>query len=306
YHDNLSRNWYHNGGDHTFRESVCVHMKKRRKRKIGNNRIKYVSREYADDKMMSSPIKLLLSSKRGPQIKSYLLIKSCLKFQTLLDLVKIRGFVKRWVTVVIIAVRQDPWFIADQMKLTYVYPVTGIFTLRTRCLNAIRERLFAINAIRSRRLLDVLRKNYHFVKIVIGRVIMDLVRYQLRIMIPKMYFDNPIHMIRPDSRSLQPGMEMGLTGDSNAGDYQDCGASSILPMGEPPWCTPAHDSTTSSGIRNDAVLRYKEKKKNRKFEKTVRYATRKARADVRKRVKGRFVKAGDAYDYDPMSQTRSY
>ncbi|KAK1418135.1 hypothetical protein QVD17_27274 [Tagetes erecta] len=97
-----------------------------------------------------------------------------------------------------------------------------------------------------------------------------------------------------------------LTGDSNAGDYQDCGASSMLLMGEPPWCTPAHDSASPSGIRNDAVLRYKEKKKTRKFEKTVRYATRKARADVRKRVKGRFVKAGDAYDYDPLSQTRSY
>lgn len=97
-----------------------------------------------------------------------------------------------------------------------------------------------------------------------------------------------------------------LTGESSAGDYQDCGASSMLLMGEPPWCTPAHDSTTPTGIRNDAVLRYKEKKKTRKFEKRVRYATRKARADVRKRVKGRFVKAGDAYDYDPMSQTRSY
>lgn len=97
-----------------------------------------------------------------------------------------------------------------------------------------------------------------------------------------------------------------LTGESTANDYQDCGASSMILMGEPPWCTLAHDSTTPSGIRNDAVLRYKEKKKTRKFEKRVRYATRKARADVRKRVKGRFVKAGDAYDYDPMSQTRSY
>ncbi|XP_076929376.1 zinc finger protein CONSTANS-LIKE 9-like [Bidens hawaiensis] len=97
-----------------------------------------------------------------------------------------------------------------------------------------------------------------------------------------------------------------LTVESNAVDYQDCGASSsMFLMGDPPWCTPAHDSTTPSSSRNDAVLRYKEKRKNRKFEKTVRYATRKARADVRKRVKGRFVKAGDAYDYDPLSQTRS-
>ncbi|CAH1444662.1 unnamed protein product [Lactuca virosa] len=97
-----------------------------------------------------------------------------------------------------------------------------------------------------------------------------------------------------------------LTGESNTRDYKDCGASSMFLMGEPPCCTLAHDSTTPSGIRNDTVLPYKEKKKTRKCEKRVRYASRKARADVRKRVKGSFVKAGDAYDYDPMSQTRSY
>ncbi|XP_076894475.1 zinc finger protein CONSTANS-LIKE 10-like isoform X1 [Bidens hawaiensis] len=107
-------------------------------------------------------------------------------------------------------------------------------------------------------------------------------------------------------KQLSNTLFSSLIGESNVGDYQDCDASSILLRGEPPWCSPTHDSSTSSGIRNDAVLRYKEKKKTRKFEKTVRYATRKARADVRKRVKGRFVKAGDAYDYDPMSQTRSY
>lgn len=99
-----------------------------------------------------------------------------------------------------------------------------------------------------------------------------------------------------------------LTGESSAGEYQDCGASSMLLMGELPWATPGLDQTTTtpSGSRSDAVLRYKEKKKMRKFEKRVRYATRKERADVRKRVKGRFVKAGDAYDYDPLSQTRSF
>ncbi|KAF2285005.1 hypothetical protein GH714_034608 [Hevea brasiliensis] len=36
------------------------------------------------------------------------------------------------------------------------------------------------------------------------------------------------------------------------------------------------------------------------FGKQIRYASRKARADTRKRVKGRFVKAGEAYDYDPL------
>ncbi|KAG4966328.1 hypothetical protein JHK85_041303 [Glycine max] len=96
----------------------------------------------------------------------------------------------------------------------------------------------------------------------------------------------------------------GVTKDS-VGDYQDCGASSMLLMGEPPWCPPCPESSLHSANRSNAVMRYKEKKKTRKFEKKVRYASRKARADVRKRVKGRFVKAGDVYDYDPLNQTRS-
>ncbi|XP_057462019.1 zinc finger protein CONSTANS-LIKE 9-like [Actinidia eriantha] len=98
----------------------------------------------------------------------------------------------------------------------------------------------------------------------------------------------------------------GLTGESNGGDYQDCGASSMLLMGEPPWGPPCAESSLPSTSRSSAVMRYKEKKKTRKFEKKVRYASRKARADVRKRVKGRFVKAGQAYDYDPLSKRRSF
>ncbi|KAL3337612.1 hypothetical protein AABB24_029977 [Solanum stoloniferum] len=97
-----------------------------------------------------------------------------------------------------------------------------------------------------------------------------------------------------------------LGGESNAGDYQECGASTMLLVGEPPWCHPCPESSLASSSRSDAVLRYKEKKKTRKFDKHVRYASRKARADVRRRVKGRFVKAGDAYDYDPLNETRSF
>lgn len=98
----------------------------------------------------------------------------------------------------------------------------------------------------------------------------------------------------------------GLNGESSAGDYHDCGPSSMLLLGELPWLSPGPESSTPSSIRNDAVMRYKEKKKTRKFEKKVRYASRKVRADVRRRVKGRFVKAGEAYDYDPLSKTLSY
>ncbi|XP_073014789.1 zinc finger protein CONSTANS-LIKE 3-like [Primulina eburnea] len=46
--------------------------------------------------------------------------------------------------------------------------------------------------------------------------------------------------------------------------------------------------------REARVLRYKEKKKNRKFEKTIRYASRKAYAEIRPRIKGRFVKRTDS------------
>lgn len=46
--------------------------------------------------------------------------------------------------------------------------------------------------------------------------------------------------------------------------------------------------------RGNAMQRYKEKKKSRRYDKHIRYESRKARADTRKRVKGRFVKASEA------------
>ncbi|KAM3363647.1 zinc finger protein CONSTANS-LIKE 2 isoform X1 [Capsicum galapagoense] len=45
--------------------------------------------------------------------------------------------------------------------------------------------------------------------------------------------------------------------------------------------------------REARVLRYKEKKKNRKFEKTIRYASRKVYAETRPRIKGRFARRTD-------------
>ncbi|KAL2548170.1 CONSTANS-like 4 [Forsythia ovata] len=49
-----------------------------------------------------------------------------------------------------------------------------------------------------------------------------------------------------------------------------------------------------TGLDREArVLRYREKKKNRKFEKTIRYASRKAYAETRPRIKGRFAKRSE-------------
>nr|BAS25701.1 gentian CONSTANS-like4 homolog [Gentiana triflora] len=53
--------------------------------------------------------------------------------------------------------------------------------------------------------------------------------------------------------------------------------------------------TPVSGLDREArVLRYREKRKNRKFEKTIRYASRKAYAETRPRIKGRFAKRTEA------------
>ncbi|URE36695.1 Zinc finger protein CONSTANS-LIKE [Musa troglodytarum] len=45
--------------------------------------------------------------------------------------------------------------------------------------------------------------------------------------------------------------------------------------------------------REARVMRYREKRKSRRFEKTIRYASRKAYAETRPRIKGRFAKPTD-------------
>ncbi|KAJ9176944.1 hypothetical protein P3X46_012203 [Hevea brasiliensis] len=89
-----------------------------------------------------------------------------------------------------------------------------------------------------------------------------------------------------------------ITGESSAADYQDCGLSPVFLASESPWGL--NMETSCPQARDKAKMRYHEKKKTRMFGKQIRYASRKARADTRKRVKGRFVKAGEAYDYDPL------
>ncbi|KAG6529106.1 zinc finger protein CO3-like [Zingiber officinale] len=54
------------------------------------------------------------------------------------------------------------------------------------------------------------------------------------------------------------------------------------PLQMPPHC--------SAMDREARVLRYREKRKMRRFEKTIRYASRKAYAETRPRIKGRFAK----------------
>ncbi|XP_023512378.1 putative zinc finger protein CONSTANS-LIKE 11 isoform X3 [Cucurbita pepo subsp. pepo] len=92
-----------------------------------------------------------------------------------------------------------------------------------------------------------------------------------------------------------------ITGESSGADYQDCGLSPAF-LTETSWdpSMEAIGPLAKDRNRDKAKMRYNEKKKTRTFGKQIRYASRKARADTRKRVKGRFVKAGEAYDYDPL------
>ncbi|KAH8953675.1 hypothetical protein BDL97_08G039600 [Sphagnum fallax] len=113
-------------------------------------------------------------------------------------------------------------------------------------------------------------------------------------------------VMRPTGSSLSLSLS-GLSGD-DSGDYYDCttAVSSMLINADPSWGPTSPDSGALTQARDSAMLRYKEKKKNRKFDKKIRYESRKERADIRKRVKGRFVKAGQPYDYDPTGPTRSF
>jgi len=52
---------------------------------------------------------------------------------------------------------------------------------------------------------------------------------------------------------------------------------------------PCHEM--SSLDRNSALSRYKEKKKSRRYEKHIRYESRKVRAETRTRIRGRFAKS---------------
>ncbi|KAI5412735.1 hypothetical protein KIW84_057390 [Lathyrus oleraceus] len=80
-----------------------------------------------------------------------------------------------------------------------------------------------------------------------------------------------------------------LNGENNVTELLNCELPPVFHPGESPW-EPNLEGTCAEA-REQAKMRYQEKKKTRTFGKQIRYASRKARADTRKRVKGRFVKA---------------
>ncbi|KAL6638715.1 hypothetical protein ACP70R_023574 [Stipagrostis hirtigluma subsp. patula] len=77
----------------------------------------------------------------------------------------------------------------------------------------------------------------------------------------------------------QPGLAAWAT------SWPPADASVVVPA------TAAAAAVVAAAAEREArVRRYREKRKNRKFQKTIRYASRKAYAEARPRIKGRFVK----------------
>ncbi|KAG6426700.1 hypothetical protein SASPL_110927 [Salvia splendens] len=88
----------------------------------------------------------------------------------------------------------------------------------------------------------------------------------------------------------------GLTKPESSGGSKDLQFTnqSILLASESVAAMSKSDIELLAMNRGNAMQRYKEKKKTRRYDKHIRYESRKARADTRKRVKGRFVKAHEA------------
>ncbi|CAM0909040.1 unnamed protein product [Alopecurus aequalis] len=81
-----------------------------------------------------------------------------------------------------------------------------------------------------------------------------------------------------------------------AHDYPTHGVSmqQVSPVDNTGYMTVPERVVAVTGEDREArLMRYREKRKNRRFEKTIRYASRKAYAESRPRVKGRFTKRTD-------------
>ncbi|KAG4148970.1 hypothetical protein ERO13_D05G316200v2 [Gossypium hirsutum] len=103
------------------------------------------------------------------------------------------------------------------------------------------------------------------------------------------------------SYSAMPSVSR-FSAETSAPDCLDNGVSAII-HGEASCISPDLDSFHSEA-RENAMVRYKEKKKARLHERQINSALRKARTDVEKRVKGRIVKRED-YDSDNPNVTKS-
>ncbi|KAL9249330.1 Zinc finger protein CONSTANS-LIKE 5-like protein [Drosera capensis] len=108
------------------------------------------------------------------------------------------------------------------------------------------------------------------------------------------YFDIDIQepKISPFTRSVSSS-DMGIVPDGNSNSHTEVSNYSFPKTIEATAAAAPPPVQLSREEREARVMRYREKRKNRKFEKTIRYASRKAYAESRPRIKGRFAKRGE-------------
>ncbi|KAF7009837.1 hypothetical protein CFC21_024330 [Triticum aestivum] len=109
--------------------------------------------------------------------------------------------------------------------------------------------------------------------------------------------------IKAISVQLNGQPEIDLNG-GNKGFYSDHSMNHSVSSSEAAVVPDAAAApVVSRGREREArLMRYREKRKSRRFEKTIRYASRKAYAETRPRVKGRFAKRTGTADADALEE----
>ncbi|XP_062105358.1 zinc finger protein CONSTANS-LIKE 15-like [Humulus lupulus] len=97
------------------------------------------------------------------------------------------------------------------------------------------------------------------------------------------------------SVGFETEMDLDIPEGCNSPSYVQDSGHEVLPMSDGAKGSKSMmEMEMLAQNRGNAMLRYKEKKKTRRYDKHIRYETRKARADTRERVKGRFIKSSEA------------
>ncbi|GLJ10065.1 hypothetical protein SUGI_0121190 [Cryptomeria japonica] len=104
-------------------------------------------------------------------------------------------------------------------------------------------------------------------------------------------FDNSMTILLGQELKSQDNSGLGSSSTKIGIETGQDNELSLLFKGDPERNPTKLSSEELAQAKDNAMLRYKEKKKTRRYERHIRYESRKARADVGERVKGRFVKA---------------